>query len=185
VLPRTRTALAAAAAIVVAGVLVSAVSAGTIRQAGRTNVLSAMPSLDRQIVAGINAARARRGLTRLRISAALRTAAHAHSCEMARGGYFSHDSADGSPPWTRLARYYPSAGYSRWQAGEAMLWYSPGTDAAQAVHDWLTSPEHRAILLAPAFREIGVSAEHATVAGGSFHGDEVTVVTADFGVRNR
>jgi uncharacterized protein YkwD len=104
---------------------------------------------------------------------------------MARDGYFSHDSADGTSPWKRLSRYYPRAGYRRYEVGEALLWYSPVVDAATAVHAWLTSPEHRAILLSPGFREIGVSAVHATAANGSFQGDEVTLVTADFGVRSR
>jgi uncharacterized protein YkwD len=165
--------------VIVAGSSVSAVSAGT------RNVVTAMPSLDVQILGGINAARAQRGLARLRLSLRLRSAADAHSSEMARRGFFSHDSADGSSPWKRLARFYPSAGYKRWQVGETLLWYSPGVDASSAVHDWLTSPEHRAILLAPAFREVGVSALHATAASGYFQGQEVTVITADFGFRTR
>jgi uncharacterized protein YkwD len=143
-----------------------------------------MPTLDAQIAAGINAARAANGLVRLRVSPALRAAAHSHSLEMARDGYFSHDSADGTSAWTRLLRFYPSAGYKRWDAGETLLWYSPGVDAAQAVHAWLSSPEHRAILLTPAYREIGVSAAHASDAGGSFGDIQATVVTADFGFRS-
>jgi uncharacterized protein YkwD len=104
---------------------------------------------------------------------------------MARDGFFSHDSADGTSPWARLGRFYPSAGYRQWQIGETLLWSSPDVGAAGAVHDWLTSPEHRAILLTPGFREIGVSAVHATAASGSFGGDEVTLVTADLGFRAR
>jgi uncharacterized protein YkwD len=184
VLPRTRVALAAALSIVVAGTLVSTVGAAPTRRAGTVNVLTAMPTLDTQIAAGINAARAGYGLARLRISPALRSAARSHSLEMARDGYFSHDSADGTSAWKRLLRFYPSTGFRRWQAGETLLWYSPGVDAAQAVHDWLTSPEHRAILLTPAYREIGVSAVHATDAGGAFGDVETTVVTADFGFRS-
>jgi len=182
VLPRTRAALALAAVIVLAGTTVAAASP---RGAGAQNVVSAMPTLDAQIAAGINAVRTQHGLTRLRLSPALRTAANAHSYEMARGGFFSHNSADGSSPWKRLARFYPSAGFRRWQVGETLLWASPGVDAVGAVQDWLGSPEHRAILLTPSFREIGVSAVHATVASGDFNDEEVTIVTADFGLRTR
>jgi uncharacterized protein YkwD len=185
VLPRTRVALAAALSIVVAGTLVSSGGAAPARRAGTVNVVSTMPTLDAQIAAGINAARAGYGLTRLRLSSPLRTAARSHSLEMARDGYFSHDSADGSSAFKRLLRFYPSAGYRRWQAGETLLWYTPGVDAAQAVQDWLSSPEHRAILLTPAYREIGVSAVHATDASGAFGDAEITVVTADFGFRSR
>ncbi len=179
--------MAAAAAIVVAGAIVSAVPAGTSHHThtGAAKALSAMPSLDAQIAARINAARAAYGLPRVRVVRALRAAATAHSYEMARDGYFSHDSADGTSAFKRLLHYYPSTGYGRWQIGEAILWYSPGVDAATAVRDWLTSPEHRAILLAPAYREVGVSAVHATAADGDYHGDEITVVTADFGARSR
>lgn len=181
-LSRTRAAVATAVAIFVAGSIVSAVSAGTSHHAAR---VSALPSLGSQIAARINVSRAQYGLPRIRVSPALRTAANAHTFEMVRDGYFSHDSADGTTAGKRLLHYYKSAGYRRWEVGEALLWYSPGVDAATAVHEWLTSPEHRAILLDPSFREIGVSAVHAIGGTGAFNGDEVTVVTADFGARSR
>lgn len=184
-LSRTRAAVAASAVIVAAGAVVSAVAAGTSNPIGAVNTVSAMPSLDVRIAARINVARAQFNLPRVRLSRSLKAAANAHSYEMARDGYFSHDSADGTSPWKRLSRYYPRAGYRRYEVGEALLWYSPVVDAATAVHAWLTSPEHRAILLSHGFREIGVSAVHATAANGSFQGDEVTLVTADFGVRSR
>ncbi len=178
-------AAAVAAVMIAAGSSVSAVHGASARRASTRNVVTAMPSLDAQVVARINAARAQNGLGRLRLSPALRAAADFHSSEMVLRGFFSHDSADGSSAWKRLARFYPSAGYRRWQVGETLLWYSPGVDAAGAVHDWLTSPEHRAILLTPAFREIGVSALHSTAASGFFQGQEGTLITADFGVRAR
>lgn len=184
VLPRTRAALAMAAAILVAGASVSAVSAAAPLRPHARNLVTALPSLDQQVIAGINAAREQHGLARLRLSIPLRAAARFHSWDMARHGFFSHDSSNGASPWARLARYYPSAGYTRWQVGETLLWSSPDVDAAGVVQDWLTSPDHRAILLTGAFREIGVSAVHATAASGDFHGDEVTLVTADFGVRS-
>jgi len=178
---RTRSALTLAAAILVAGA-----SAGAVCGAQARNVVTSLPALDGQVIAGINAARAQHGLGKLRLSIKLRAAARFHSYEMARQGYFSHSSANGSSPWTRLARYYPSAGYTQWQVGETLLWAEPDVDAVGVVHDWLTSPEHRAILLTAAFREIGVSAVHATAAtGADFHGEDVTLVTADFGVRTR
>jgi uncharacterized protein YkwD len=189
VLLRTRPGLALAAAVaaaaVVAGLSVSAVSFAAARRVGSRDVVTAVRSLDVQIAARINAVRAEHGLGRLRLSPSLQSAADFHSYEMVRGGFFSHDSADGSSPWKRLARFYPSGGYRRWEVGETLLWYSPGVDAASAVHTWLTSPEHRAILLAPTFREVGVSALHSTAASGDFQGEEVTLITADFGARTR
>lgn len=183
-LPRTRAALAAAAAILVAGAVVAAVPATASPKDSGTSVLTAMPSLDAQITAGINATRARYGLARVRLSRPLRAAAAFHSFDLAGSGTFSHDSSDGTSAWQRLAHYYPSAGYRRWQVGETLFSASPGVTAAAAVGDWLASPEHRAILLTPAFREIGVSSVHSAAADGS-SGDDFTVVTADFGVRTR
>jgi uncharacterized protein YkwD len=176
VLPRTRVPLATAAVILFAGLSVTAASSAPSK-------VNALPTLDQQVIAQINAVRVHHGLGRLHLSFHLRAASRSHSYDMARHGFFSHDSSNGTSPWSRLAHYYTSAGYSFWQVGETIS-YSPGADAAAVVRDWLTSPEHRAILLTGAFREIGVSAVHVTAASGDFHGD-VTLVTADFGVRTR
>jgi uncharacterized protein YkwD len=186
VFPRTRAGLAlavVAVVVVVAGLSVSALPVAAAQRALTHSVVTAMPSLDAQIVARINAARVQHGLQRLRLSPHLESAAAFHSSEMVRHGFFSHDSADGSAPWKRVARFYPSAGHSRWQVGETLLWYSPDVDAAGAVQDWLTSPEHRTILLTPAFQEVGVSALHAAAASGYFGSGPITLITADFGVR--
>jgi uncharacterized protein YkwD len=45
------------------------------------------------------------------------------------------------------------------------------------------SPEHRANILKPEWREIGVSAVHLDTAPGTYGGRPVTIVTTDFGVR--
>jgi uncharacterized protein YkwD len=47
----------------------------------------------------------------------------------------------------------------------------------------MNSPEHRANLLNRKWREMGLSAVHEVNAPGVYGGDEVTIVTADFGVR--
>ncbi len=47
----------------------------------------------------------------------------------------------------------------------------------------MASPEHRANILSPKWREIGVSSVHVARAPGVFGGREVTIITADFGVR--
>jgi len=177
VLPRTCVALAAAVAA--AGVSVNALPAA-VHGAGSRNVVTSVPALDSGIAAGINAARARHGLVRLRISVRLHAAARSHSLDMARHGFFSHDSGDGTSPQDRLGRFYGAAS----KIGETLLEWSPDVTAAQAVQAWLSSPEHRAILLDPGFRELGVSAVHATSATGEFRGSEVTFVTADLGTRS-
>ena len=102
---------------------------------------------------------------------------------MARSGYFAHESSNGNPFAVRVKRFYPTTGYRMWRAGETLLWASPDVDAKRALAMWLKSPEHRRVLLTPAWREIGVSAVHTPSGPRVFESLEVTVVTADFGAR--
>ena len=147
-------------------------------QAVRTDAVLAT-----QVLTDVNRLRRSRGLVSLRFSTKLAAAATQHSQEMARLGYFSHDSANGAAFWLRLERYYGSKGRRYWSVGENLLWSSPDTDAAGALRMWMGSPEHRANLLKGEWREIGLSAVHVPSAPGAFGGHEVTIVTADFGVR--
>jgi uncharacterized protein YkwD len=64
-----------------------------------------------------------------------------------------------------------------------MVWASPQLSAAQAITLWLNSPPHRRNLLAPGWREVGLGAVRAVEAPGVFRGLDVTILTADFGVR--
>ena len=143
-----------------------------------------MRTLETQVLADVNQARAARGLAPLRLSSKLSTAAAQHSREMASRGYFSHSSANGEAFWRRVQRYYRPARYRYWSVGENLLWQSPDIDAAGALDLWMRSPEHRANLLNRQWREIGLAAVHVVSAPGTYHGLDVTIVTADFGVRH-
>jgi len=145
--------------------------------------LVANAALATQMVSDVNRLRRSHGLRQLRISTKLSAAAAQHTQEMARLGYFSHDSADGSVFWRRVQRYYPSRGRAFWAVGENLLWASPDVDAARSLKMWMASPEHRANLLKGDWREIGLAVVHVPSAPGVFNGAEVTIVTADFGVR--
>jgi uncharacterized protein YkwD len=142
-----------------------------------------LSALESQLLGQINTVRARRGLRPLRISRRLTAAANQHSESMAQRGYFSHDSANGNSFWKRIASFYGYRGYRNWSVGENLLWSSPDITSTGGLHMWMTSPEHRANLLDRAWREVGLSAVHAASAPGVFGGDEVTIVTADFGAR--
>ena len=167
------------AALLVIGIWSVAAPAGATRQSPAT----AMSSLEQGVLADVNALRHEHGLSSLRFSTKLAAAARSHSFEMAKRGYFSHDSANGSSFDKRIGRYYPIRGAHYWSVGENLLWSSPDVDAAGALNLWLGSPEHRRILLTARWREIGLSAVHVTSAPGTYGGREVTIVTADFGVR--
>ncbi|HEX7082973.1 MAG TPA: CAP domain-containing protein [Gaiellaceae bacterium] len=177
------TRLTPAAAALLVGVLVATVPA----TAARPHVVHAkrvaLSSLEIGVLDDLNAIRARHGLSRLTICAALTATAEQHTREMAADGYFAHPSADGTAFWKRIARTYPSTGYGYWSVGENLLWSSPDVDPAEALRLWMNSPEHRANILDPHWREVGVAAVHVASAPGAYDGREVTLVTTDFGVR--
>ena len=137
-------------------------------------------SLNASVLAQLNVERSDHGLAPLKPSRRLADAARAHSSEMLTAGYFSHNSFDGSVFWQRIRRYFgPGA------VGENLLWAEPSVGARRAVAMWMASPEHRANILDPDWRVIGVSAVHAAAAPGYFGGHAVTVVTTDFAAQVR
>ena len=152
--------------------------------AGRAARPDAASGLERSVLAQINAVRRGHGLRALRLSPPLSAAAAQHSTEMASRGYFSHSSADGERFDNRIARFYALGSRRYWSVGENLLWSSPSVDGAGALRMWMNSPEHRKILLTARWREVGVSAVHVAAAPGAYRGLEVTIVTADFGVRS-
>ena len=147
--------------------------------------LAALAAIVAALVVQVNAFRVAHGLAPLRVSSFLAAAARAHSTQMARLGYFSHNSANGSPFSSRIATYYPARGYRSWTVGENLLWASPDVGAARALRLWLSSPPHRANLLSSRWREVGVAAVHADRAPGVYGNAPTTVVTADFGTRTK
>ena len=142
-----------------------------------------LDALDNSIAAQINVVRRSRGLPLLRVNAQLHRAAGGHSNAMGTYGFFAHESRDGTAFWKRLKRDYTESGYRTWTVGETLA-VSPGSlDAAATVRMWMKSPPHRRVLLSPAWRDIGVSALRVYSAPGDFAGEDVTLVTADFGFR--
>jgi uncharacterized protein YkwD len=143
-----------------------------------------LTALESGVLRQINFIRHEHGLAPVHLNARLTAAAAQHSQEMGADGYFEHESVDGSPFWKRVERYYPSAGRRYWSVGENILWSSPSVSPSSALQLWMNSPEHRANILTPRWREIGVSAVHFAHATGVYGGRPVTIVTTDFGVRD-
>jgi uncharacterized protein YkwD len=166
---------------VAVGVLACALAAGASASPGQTS--AGMSTLERGVLADVNAFRAAHRLPLLRLSTSLSSAARQHTQEMAADGYFAHESADGSAFWRRIQRYYPSKQWRYWSVGENLLWSSPDVDAAGALKMWIASPEHLANLMNKNWREIGVAAVHTNTSGGPYQGLDVTIVATDFGVR--
>ena len=174
----TRT-LAALAALLVAVVAPAQGSARPQRPAVRKSQLQGA------LLAQINAFRSAHGLARLRVSGALDAVADGHSAQMARLGYFSHNSANGQSFSARIAQAYSPRGYRSWTVGENLVWGGPDIGASRAFRLWLASPPHRENLLNAHWREVGLGAVHSSSAPGVYGGGPATIVTADFGARTR
>jgi uncharacterized protein YkwD len=85
----------------------------------------------------------------LRYSGTLADASQAHAMDMARRGYFDHDTPEGVKPAERLA----GTGYRWTLTGENIARGDMGADEAMA--GWLRSPGHCANIMEPRFSEMG------------------------------
>jgi uncharacterized protein YkwD len=139
------------------------------------------PTAGQALLCLVNAERRRHGAGGLRSVAPLRRAAASHSADMAANNYFSHDAPDGRTATDRIrATGYLSDARS-WSVGETIAWgrARSGTPAA-VVRMFLNSPPHRAILLDPGFRDLGVGTALGAPAGPEAG---ALTVTLDFGRR--
>ncbi|WP_018504692.1 CAP domain-containing protein [Parafrankia discariae] len=104
-----------------------------------------------EVVALTNAERARGGLAALVTEPRLAAAAHRHSADMATRGFFAHDTPDGITVADRVL----AAGYSYAVVAENIA--AGQRTAAEVVAGWMNSPPHRANILRPEVRQIGVA----------------------------
>jgi uncharacterized protein YkwD len=125
-----------------------------------------LSSAEASLLNTMNAARTSRGLAPLRVDFRLVRAARGHSADMMRRQYFAHGS---------VASRALAAGARGPLFGEDLAW-GTGVSSQWVVGRWLASPGHRAVLLRPGFRRIGIGIVYGTFVG---HGG-ATVVTADF-----
>jgi len=131
----------------------------------------------------LNLERAANHLGPLAANAALATAAQRYSRLMVHRRFFAHVSPGGS---TLSSRQHSSGyvlGAHRWLLGEDLAWGSENRAAPAAiVASWMASPEHRANILAPGFKDvgIGIAAGSPTRSG---HPSAATY-TAEFGARS-
>lgn len=122
-------------------------------------------------IALINQVRSSHGLKPLHADPRLRAAARGHSQNMLSHGYFEHDGPDGAFG-ARLARYV-----NRSMIAENIAWGTGRYSTASGiVSTWMHSPGHRAIILMPGLRRIGLGIAH-----GGFQGNAgAAMATADF-----
>ncbi|MDO8185501.1 CAP domain-containing protein [Conexibacter sp. JD483] len=146
---------------------------------------SAEPELAAEaILCMLNRERAARHLSPLRRNPRLTTAADGHSRDMVRRRYFAHTA----PGRVTFVRRITRARYARGGAaklGENLAWGMGDPAAPSAVvSGWMHSPEHRANILDPAFRSIGIGiAAGVPVATASAAAASGATYTTDFGSR--
>ena len=130
----------------------------------------------------LNNRRADHGMRALHLSPRLGLAARGHSADMAGRRYFSHDSRSGGSFVERIR----SAGYLQqarsWRVGENIAWGNGRFATPRSIMAaWMHSPGHRANILNPGFREVGVGVTNgAPVQAFARSG---ATYTTDFGAR--
>ena len=119
----------------------------------------------------MNEVRLANGLQPLRADMRLERAARAHSSKMLRTGSFYHGAFS-----ARIRR----TGVRAPRVGENLAWGQGSLGVARSIVGmWLASPSHRANLLRPGYRIVGVGALRGCFAG---HRDTL-MVTTDFAGR--
>ncbi|MBA2332450.1 MAG: CAP domain-containing protein [Actinobacteria bacterium] len=138
---------------------------------GSTAQGASLSSTETALLEAVNAARAVNGAPPLKVDHALVRAARAHTNTLIRTNVLTHGSFG-----SRL----DSFGARGPHFGENLAWGTGSLSSARSlVRAWLASPGHRANLLRPGFRRIGIGAQIGWFAGYS----GATVVTADFAGR--
>jgi uncharacterized protein YkwD len=116
-----------------------------------------LPSVIASTLCLLNGERADRGLPPLAANPKLTAAATAYAQDLVDHSYFSHTGRDGSNVLARIKRtgYVPTG--ASWQLGENLAWGTGALATPGAIMQaWMNSPGHRANILKPAYREIGV-----------------------------
>jgi uncharacterized protein YkwD len=154
----------AAVAVCVVALVALFSGSGAARAASGTRLASARETA---LVTAINAVRTLHLLPRLRLDRRLLRAARAHSRDMLSDQYFGHGNFA-----ARMSAFHIRGTLF----AENLVWGSGIMGANESVAQWLASPPHRANLLDPRLRRIGVATPI-----GPFDGFQTaTVVTADF-----
>jgi uncharacterized protein YkwD len=127
----------------------------------------------------INRQRRKHGLAPLANQRQLRKAGGRFARDMVARRFFSHVSPEGRTMEDRLRTVGYVAG-GTFSIGEA-IGTGSGTSASprSTVRAWMNSPPHRALLLDPRFREVGVG----VVPGSPFGGAQAATYVAEFGAR--
>ncbi|WP_245223567.1 CAP domain-containing protein [Ruegeria sp. HKCCSP346] len=142
--------------------------------------MSTASTFEREMLGLINQERTSRGLNPLQLETQLNDSSEDHSTWMLDTDTFSHTGSGGSSATQRMQ----DAGFDlegNWRTGENIAWQSergqPGIsdDVAQLHQNLMNSPGHRANILNPDFKYIGIGIET-----GDMQGFDAVMVTQNF-----
>lgn len=155
-------------------------SASNCPNAGSLPTQISIPAFNDAVRCLLDDTRVNFGLRPLASDDNLAAAATGHSGSMKTESYFGHDSPNGGSFSGRIAETGFMRGARRWLVGENLAWGSVELGTPQAlISAWMNSPPHRANILDPVYREIGVG----TVWGSPSNPNtpNAAIVTTDFG----
>jgi len=155
-----------------------------------TNVAGiALPDFDRSVRCLINERRAENHLAPLNPSGVLHDAAYIYATSMLSGQFYGHHGClAGKNNCSTVIGRLRFLGYIRpgwaWIVGEVLRGAGPDTSTPNAVVEaWMESPPHRAQVLKPRFREVGVASVRGIT--DAFPSTEGVTAAAEFGFRKR
>jgi uncharacterized protein YkwD len=132
----------------------------------------------------LNRQRARHGLRPLRRSGALDDAARWQSHDLVRYRYFAHERPGGPSLFKRIRKTGYLRGARSWTLGENIAWGQGSRSRPKSiVAAWMASPGHRANILSPAFREVGIGLSLGAPVRG--RGMPAATYATDFGAARR
>jgi uncharacterized protein YkwD len=132
----------------------------------------------------INEERAAVGRQPLAASGHLDRSAAGHSADMVRHGYLAHER-EGRPTLAarvRAAGYFDGAATALFSENIGVAAIG-GATARVLLDAWMQSPDHRANILHPMFRDIGIGTAFAQPDPAFYPDNAALVVTTDFGQR--
>ncbi len=110
------------------------------------------------------------GLEPLQYNTVLTQSAQKKADDMFKNNYWAHSSPEGKTPWT----FFDAVGYKYSVAGENLAKDFYDTDSL--VKAWMNSPTHKANIIHPKYKEIGIA-----VVNGTLGGIKTTLVVQHFG----
>ncbi|KKB34768.1 S-layer homology domain-containing protein [Bacillus thermotolerans] len=135
----------------------------TVEQSGQAQEVDNHSELEQQILKLVNEERAKAGAPALTLAEDISKVAQKKSEDMAEKDYFDHNSPTYGSPFAMMEQF----GLDYTLAGENI---AAGYQSASAVmEDWMDSPGHRANILNPGYKEIGIG-----IANGGEYGTYYT-----------